>query len=165
MAREADCRLNISSKSMRANIGDGNYCNVNRCSFHLSEMISPTWICRQWKRIFYFAVSATRKSWSSREEKTILLCKWQIQVLVIHSRLTLQSRNEYLILELRHSKFELKNNKKKTFGTQQGSRGLIEFSDARKKWANHLWIQVEVETDPGCLKRKNESEAWAIKNL
>lgn len=66
--------------------------------------------------------------------------KWQIQVLVSHSRL----RNEYLILEVCHSNFELKNNKKELFRDCLGSRGLIEFQDAGKKRASHLRIQVEV---------------------
>ena len=57
--------------------------------------------------------------------------KWQIQVLVNLTQVILHSRNEYLILEVCHSNFKLKNNKKEIFWDCLGFRGLIEFSDLK----------------------------------
>lgn len=53
------------------------------------------------------------------------------------------------------SSFKFEIIKQQTFGTKSGgSRGLIEFSDARKKWTNHLRTQVEVEINSNLFEKK-----------
>lgn len=147
--------MSINNKSKCGNTC-GKFMNRNVCEFRANCRLEFMKVNLEWLKIF---LSMQGKGKGNEKEFfqtfsnyfIMQIANGKSRFLVNLARATYIRRNEYLILEVCHSslKFQIKKQQKRTVSGLFGILRVNWIFGSKKHWTSHLWIQVEVEIDPG----------------